>query len=380
MNKLIVVFYTSHADTLGNENRLNLTEYLSKKFHVIVLTNQVQLLSRRIPDAEIQEIKWPKRKLVLFKTLEFYYYLAGIVNKIPEGKVFLFHNVAPMAILINKPVYQYVYQFGKRTNVNNKSVTIKSKLKDWLYEKITIYALKRSNHIFANSRIIVDYFLNKNLKNVSFSTHGIKYQNYVSPIIENIHNKLEKKRNEGSFLITYSGWVTENRGLRLMLEAIKYLHEIDKSYVLVLCGADKEHILKIEEYKRVNDLEENILNLGYLDSILIPGILLNSDVCLSFWDKNVKGFNFAPPQKLLDYLAANKPVICTNMPSNETYIQNGLTGFLIDNEVEQLVNKVEFLRSNPEIYEKMVENCRLESLKYNSEIVYQKVFDIINET
>ena len=57
---------------------------------------------------------------------------------------------------------------------------------------------------------------------------------------------------------------------------------------------------------------------------------------------------------ILEYMALEKPVIATNSGGNDEIVVHNHTGFIISPfNVDNLVSKIEFLLSNPEVRSKM---------------------------
>lgn len=66
---------------------------------------------------------------------------------------------------------------------------------------------------------------------------------------------------------------------------------------------------------------------------------------------------------IMEYMFCGLPVICSNTGGNRELVINGETGFIIpSNDENAIVEKLEFLRSNPEIAQKMGEAGRQRAL------------------
>lgn len=375
--KLLIVFTSSHADTLGNECRLNLIEFLSLNFEVIILTNQYEFTIKRFPNSQVMDIGFEPKDFLFFRLLFFWIKLSKVINGLNPNKVFLFHNDAPVSIFMKVPVFQYIHQYGERSIMRNKG--LKSKFFVWLYDHLTLRGLKKSELNFAISPFLQGYFMARGVKRIVFSPHGIITSKFSSPLISEFHHPLKEKREEGYFLVCYTGWVTENRGLSLMLSSIEKLVLKKIKVCLVLCGTNKKTTDLISQFAKEKRLEGNILDYGTVDSNLIPGVISFSDVCLSLWDDRVQGYNLAPPQKIFEYFAASKPVICNNIGTHSLYVQNQVNGLVIEYSDIPLSESIEKLFFDKELYCQLVANLQRFSNAYDWEKVYGEVVKHINQ-
>ena len=60
-----------------------------------------------------------------------------------------------------------------------------------------------------------------------------------------------------------------------------------------------------------------------------------SDVCLSFLD-DVPAHHLSPPQKILEYFAAGKPVICNKIRTHELLVNHGVNGFILEKNPKEM--------------------------------------------
>jgi glycosyltransferase involved in cell wall biosynthesis len=378
MKKLIIVFNTTHANTIGNECRLNLMKQMVKNFEITIVTDKYNFIINKFPDCHVEYFNPKFNKFIPFKKIILWYRLANYLNTLHADFVFLFHNEATAAIWINKPVFQYIHQYGSRYNPVGFYRTTKVKVFESIYNYLSIKGFKKSIINFAISPFLVEYLQSRGVKNLFYSPHGIELDKFQNPHICEFHEVLTKKKKAGSFILAYTGWVSENRGFKLLLKGIKKLSQVDSKFVLVICGADKHFSARIQEFQVINNLHSEVINFGIIDSKMIPSILLNADLCVNFLDPEFQAFNLSPPQKLVEYMAAGKPVICNDIPTHTLYIKNEFTGVLIENNVDMFVDTVLRLASDDELRCRMSANCLNESKKYDSLIVYQEVCDQIN--
>ncbi|MBA2881479.1 glycosyltransferase involved in cell wall biosynthesis [Desulfosalsimonas propionicica] len=385
MKKLTIIFTTNHADTLGNACRLDMVEFLTKYFEVTIITNQPEFIKNRFPNELVIPFNSnEKSKLSIVKHYKYQKKLARKINKISSDGVFLFHEDSPAAIWIESPVFQYIHQYGNRGN--NKTRSPKEYIKKIISKvnhRQTLRGLKKSRINFVVSTFLIDLFKQEGLTNMAYTPHAMDIDKFQKPLFKKEHQKLKELKDEGYFIVSYTGWVTENRGYQLMMDSIKKAAIQDDKIVLVIAGADAKFSQCIADFQKNNNLEDNIINYGVIDSALIPGILYYSDVCLSLLDSDVPAFQVSPPQKLFEYFAAGKPVICNKVQTHSMFVEDGKTGFLLDMDPLQASKSIKLLKDNEKMHQTMCNNAFKEASKYDINLVYgnmvEKIKDAINE-
>ncbi|MDX9847993.1 MAG: glycosyltransferase [Tenuifilaceae bacterium] len=378
---LCVVFTTTHANTLGNACRLDMVNFMLSYFNVIIITNQAEFIKKLFPNQEVVSVKGKKNlKFSLYEDIRYWKYLGEKINLIHSDGVFMFHDDAPSTIWVNKAVFQYIHQYGKRSAKNSRSFKDSLKFfKEQFNHMLLIRGLKKSQMSFVVSTFLIDFFKNEGIKELKYIPHAIDINKFKSPMITDIHKKQKELFNDGYLIITYTGWVTENRGFSLMMDIIYKISRHNKKVVLVIAGADKDFSLRILEYQKKNQLHNNIINYGVVDAELIPGILFFSSLCLSFWDVDVPGFQMAPPQKIIEYFAAGKPVVCNKIQTHSVYVENGRTGLVLNMDSTEISNSILELFQNKDYYNQMCANAANEAKKYDISNVYYDMVQTIRE-
>lgn len=380
MKKLTIVYTATNARTLGNACRLDMISFLTKHFKSTILTNQPKFIKTLFPDIVIIPINSSnKGKLPVISSFRYYKQLAKEVNKIQNDGVFIFHDESPSSKWIKSPVFQYIHQYGKRDNDKSKSLIKQVRnIISYISHLQTIKGFKKSELNFVVSTFLIDYFKNEGVNNLVHIPHAINITKFQKPLLTKDHERLKDLRDEGYFIVSYTGWVTEGRGYQLMMDAIKEAVAKDNKIVLVIAGADEEFSKRIFDFQKKYNLEKNIINYGVVDSSLTPGILYYSDVCLSFLD-NVPAHLVSPPQKIFEYFASGKPVICNDIQTHTTFVNNGETGFIVNLDSKEVSSKILALKENLKKHKEMCVNAEQESLKYDISNVYGKMTHDIKE-
>jgi len=381
MKKLAIIFTTSHADTLGNACRLEMVDFIFEYFETIIITNNVEFIKERFHGCRV--IGYESKNNKSFPLISDYFEwkkLGKLVNNSKSDLCFMFDDTSPVANYMNVPTFQYVHQYGNR--VRKKESLIKSIFRfilSFIFEKIYLLGLKKSKTVFVVSKPIIHILIKKGVKNLIHTPHGINIEKFSDPLINDFHIALKEKKKRGYFIVTYTGWVTENRGFQLMMDSLKETVKVDKKIALVIAGADAEFSRRIKEFSEANDLQDNILNFGVIDVSLIPGILYFSDVCISFLD-DVPAYHISPPQKVIEYFASGKPVICNKIEPHEWLVEDGKTGYILDKDPIEVSKAILKLKTDKELHKTMCKNARYESQKYDINKVYSIMIEKLNET
>jgi glycosyltransferase involved in cell wall biosynthesis len=377
----ILITFTPTSTTLGNACRLEMVDYLSQHFDSTIITNRKAFIQDRFPDCAVIGYESRKNKyLSIVADFLQWKKIAENINKIQSDFVFMFDDTSPITLWLKQPVFQYVHQYGERSEAKSgffKKIVRHTTAK--LNHALKIKGLKKSKMTFVVSKPIIEILRNKGVKNLLHTPHGVEIEKFRNPYLNDIHASLHELREQGHFLVTYTGWVTENRGFQLMLDSLRQAAEQHKKIVLVIAGADKHFSERIAEYAKQYHLERNILNFGVIDAKLIPGILHHSDVCLSFLD-DVPAYRVSPPQKVVEYFAAGKPVICNKIATHEWLVNHGKNGFILNSDPKEVSEAILRLKNDETLYRSMAENAFQTAEQYDMDHVYGNMVKLIKNS
>ncbi len=377
---LVAIFCTSHADSVGNSCRIQLLAELSKKFDLLIVTNQEEYirslgLCEKVVSLPSLSYSLPNRLPILGKLL-YAKKVAGILNNLCKGKkLFVFHDTSDYMLFLRKeiPIYTCVHQIHEFIGLSQrKGLTA---LITKLNGKLLLAGVKRSRIVFANFQTIADFLKQNGIKQeVIVTPHFIDRKCYIEKSPESkISLLLKNEKAKGAFVLTYTGWVSENRGLQLMLDVAVKLALKDNRFKLCIVGCQEEYKDRIECFAKENKVVDNIFVYGRVNYDLMPAILKSSDICLSFLEVNPV-YSVSPPQKVVEYFAAGKPVIANHIVTHECLIQDGVNGYLLDDS-DSIVRKAEEIASNKNLYERLSNNARKESDKYDKGIIVEKYYN-----
>jgi glycosyltransferase involved in cell wall biosynthesis len=172
--------------------------------------------------------------------------------------------------------------------------------------------------------------------------------------IENIPDEMNaiitQKKEEGYFLIGYTGSIGISNAMNFFIQALNELKNEKIFAFIVGNGPEKEELMT-----RCEELEiANICFLNKISKKQIPDFLSKMDCLYIGWQKK-SIYNYGTnPNKILDYMMAKKPIIHSVTASND-WVQEAEAGISVPAEdYLAIANAVKLLRKTPEINRKQI--------------------------
>lgn len=167
--------------------------------------------------------------------------------------------------------------------------------------------------------------------------------------------------------IIYFGRIAVEKGLQTLIKAMKYIK--NTRLVIVGEGPVEEELRKYCEqnnidncdfvgYKTGTELIEMIRNSKF---VILPSVIYENS-----------------PMSIFEAFASGKPVIGSNIGGIPELIDDGVNGLLFEpKNVNDLVEKIEFLLEKPKIVLRMGKNARKKvEEEYNTEIHYERIKEV----
>ena len=370
-------FYFQEPESTGNVVIIHTLSFIAAHFNVRIYTNQADFLRSQLPDIQIISLDHIKtEKTTFLAMLSYCRKIAKILNSDRSDAVFIGHNYAPIALWLKKTCFQYVYQTHEMLGLEKKSGF--KKIDQLISEHIIIRGIRASSANFVVSEPIIKYLKIHKGKNLHLASHCVDLKRFSKPLYSDIHKAILTKKEQGNFIVCYTGWISEERGLRLMLDSLHLALRQDRDIVFVIAGSDKQYTEEINDYFRERNLEAHVICLGKIESYQIPGVIALSDVCLSILQNNPV-YQMSPPQKVIEYMAAGKPVIANKIQTHTLLITDQYDGFLTDYNPEAISERILYLKKNPEIHKRMCKNVLKTSEKFDTSEAYRQMRDVMNQ-
>ncbi|NMT63800.1 glycosyltransferase family 4 protein [Marinobacter orientalis] len=191
------------------------------------------------------------------------------------------------------------------------------------------------------------------------------------------------KHTDEVLRIVYVGFLTELRGLDLLVEAVgRYIEKGNPKNTIqvdiVGKGASKEKLINL--VRRLN-IEESVRIHGWLSQEEVDQLMANANIgALTY---RVCGhWNHTIPNKIFDYMLAGLPVLATKVLPIERVIEEAHCGVICrDLDPADIAEKLEYLKS-PDVRQELGENgYRAVLEKYNwdnDRDRLNEVIDILN--
>ncbi len=186
-------------------------------------------------------------------------------------------------------------------------------------------------------------------------------------LVEELRNKINP---ENKFLIVYIGILKLWTPLPQIIKAVKNLENI-----MLIIGGKGPHE---GEILSMIGGAENIKYLGWVEKSKIPLYTLASDVIILPSNPEKDYTRLSVPNKLMEALAAGKPMIAGTHTAGGEIVKECNSGFLcLFGDVECIREKIRILMKNKELREELGKNARrCAERKYNWEIMEKRLVEL----
>lgn len=214
-----------------------------------------------------------------------------------------------------------------------------------LSNKLEKYCLKHSKLLLTLNKEMWSHI--KNQYNLSSKNIVISPNGFEKSFIEEYPDQYKSIKNR--FNICYTGGITKNRGIDILVQACTELQEKYSYLKLDIIGFYGEGVSK--ELKYTIETSDFIVRKE-VPRKEIRKIFQDIDLCIMPYNPNEGYLNRSSPTKLYEYIGCGKPIICTKCDSLIEIGKNDSILY-VDYDVEDFKRKIEFLINNPEIRESM---------------------------
>lgn len=154
----------------------------------------------------------------------------------------------------------------------------------------------------------------------------------------------ELKLNERDFIIIYPARLCPDKNQLLLINLMK---ELDNKNIKLLLPGKDEYNGYYQKYVKENNVK-NVFFLGHRDDISkllnISNLLIASSIREGF------GIN------LVEALASNVPVIAVDNRGHREIVDDGVNGFIIKNNLEDLIDRFNMIYNDKDLYNKLKSN------------------------
>lgn len=247
--------------------------------------------------------------LRILKWFLFTYKLFFVNSKLPKPDLIILSPMQTMPIL---PALYFKKKYKVKLFFEVKDIWPKSIIQLGNYSKNNILikileiceklAIKKSDKIIS-SLCKYDEHIKEIGENKTFEWVCNGFDEDLIHKTEPLPKKIEAKIPKKSFIIGYTGTVGIANALDFFIDSIKYLDDIDVKFVIVGDGNHKEFL----ENKYKNN--KNIIFVDRIKKEQVLSIIKFFDICYIGWHKSDLYRYGISPNKLFDYMYAEKPIL-----------------------------------------------------------------------
>ena len=297
-----------------------------------------------------------------------------------KADVYHFHDpeLIPVGLVLKlltkgKVIYDVHEDYGK-------AVLSKDYLPECTRKAVAVLVrqMEKSTAKFFDAIIVVahdDLATDGLLKNFSSHKRGVIVCNF--PILPQFTVREDSTDNDTAFSLIYAGGLAKERGISEIVQALEYVNP-SKVVKLVLYGKFLPEPYE-NEVRRLKGFER-VEYRGWIEQGELWRRMNQVDVgivCLHPVGQYTKGL----PTKLFEYMAAGLPVIVSNFPLCQEFVEGNNCGLTVDPlKPREIARAIEYLIEHPDEARKMGENGRKAVLeKYNWETERTKLLAVYDD-
>ncbi len=185
-------------------------------------------------------------------------------------------------------------------------------------------------------KTIRDVYNIKN-KKIGVWSSGVSIEDF-NEIDINPHTIFEVKSRE--FALIYHGDYSPTRGIENLIKAMSELSpSLKKKIFLLIIGMPTNKIKELSMLSEEEGVKEQIRILPKTEYNKITQYIKISDIGVIPLPPENRWWQVSAPLKTLEYLAAGKPVIATNIPFHRKIFEKGNCGILIESSDPKVIAK-----------------------------------------
>lgn len=221
------------------------------------------------------------------------------------------------------------------------------------------FLYKQANQVIVNSPGFIDYVTERGARYVQLIPNGADPAMFSEPA--NGKNYRRQLELEDKFVVTYAGAHGPSNDLGVVLQAAEILKD-KKDICFLLVGDGKEKKV-LQNHASLRDLN-NVRFMPPVPKLEVHRILAASDACIAIL-KPLEWYKTTYPNKVFDYMAAERPVILAIDGVIREVIEHANAGiFVKPGDPQALAQAILSLYQNPEQSKQLGKNGRAYVIKY----------------
>jgi glycosyltransferase involved in cell wall biosynthesis len=248
----------------------------------------------------------------------------------------------------------------------------KDRLKDHIYLKAAEKSSKVSTVSYATYQDLISRGIKE--EKIDILPNAVDYKNFHMPgDKDDIREKLSLDKEK--FLVIYTGQLYDWKGIPTLLKAF---HKIDaEDTQLIIVGGREDDIERYRNYTKSEDYQGDVRFEGYVSRDKIPLYQNTADLLvLPNTARSEKSREYTSPLKLKEYLAANTPLIVSELPSIKREVSSEEVFYFNPDNPAHLAEKMLYIRKNWDKAERKLSNSIKRAENYTWEDRARKLIDI----
>lgn len=183
-----------------------------------------------------------------------------------------------------------------------------------------------------------------------------------------------------SLILIYIGDFHRTRHLENLLMAFKIVCKNfkRKNLRLVLVGGKDKDRKFLKELTKELSIDSKVIFLGIVPYNIIPSLLKNSDIGLSYIPKS-NIYDVQPPLKTFEYLAASLPVVATNTKAHLEFLKNRENAIISSDDPVDFAKGIIELIDNSTLRLKLRSNAPIDIEKFDWRHICKRLYTIYLE-
>lgn len=187
----------------------------------------------------------------------------------------------------------------------------------------------------------------------------------VPPLLKNTVTHTAK-----DFLIVYQGALNKGRALEALIIAMK---NFDGKLLIVGEGDLSESLRHLVQTENLN---HKIEFTGWVKPSDLPAITQKAWLGYNLLEAESRSYYFSLANKFFDYMHAGVPQLCPPFPEYEHINKQFKVALLLEPNSEEILNGLNLLKKDTELYKNLQHNCSLASEAYNLQIESKKLLSL----
>jgi glycosyltransferase involved in cell wall biosynthesis len=216
-----------------------------------------------------------------------------------------------------------------------------------IWSRVAKFCIPKTDAAYTVCQSLADEF--KRLYNKDFS------------VVRNL--PLALKNDEGDsnlsskpLILIYQGMLNDGRGIEEMLIALTEFKSNEVQFLIVGEGDLSVQLRKMADELKLNEIVEF---LGFVEPSELKKITQKAHLGINLLQNKGLNYYYSLANKFFDYVQAEKPSLNMDFPEYSLHNSEFEVSILLkDLEKESIVSSIKRLLNEPELYQKLQENCK----------------------